>query len=49
MTAELTQEVSDRLTSDKYGWLTTVANVNGVDLEKALDKYTKRGVEGVKQ
>jgi PPOX class probable F420-dependent enzyme len=25
MTAELTQEVSDRLTSDKYGWLTTVA------------------------
>jgi len=25
MTVELTQEVSDRLTSDKYGWLTTVA------------------------
>ena len=25
MTTELTQEVSDRLSSDKYGWLTTVA------------------------
>jgi PPOX class probable F420-dependent enzyme len=25
MTVELTQEVSDRLSSDKYGWLTTVA------------------------
>ena len=25
MTADLTQEVTDRLTSDHYGWLTTVA------------------------
>jgi PPOX class probable F420-dependent enzyme len=25
MTVELTQEVSDRLSSDSYGWLTTVA------------------------
>ena len=25
MTVEFTQEVSDRLLSDKYGWLTTVA------------------------
>jgi PPOX class probable F420-dependent enzyme len=25
MSVELTQEVSDRLTSDQYGWLTTVA------------------------
>jgi PPOX class probable F420-dependent enzyme len=25
MTVELTQEVSDRLSNDKYGWLTTVA------------------------
>jgi PPOX class probable F420-dependent enzyme len=25
MTVELTQEVSDRLSSDRYGWLTTVA------------------------
>jgi PPOX class probable F420-dependent enzyme len=25
MTVELTQDVSDRLTSDNYGWLTTVA------------------------
>ncbi len=25
MTVELTQEISSRLTSDHYGWLTTVA------------------------
>ena len=25
MTAELTQEISSRLTLDQYGWLTTVA------------------------
>src|SRR6478672_11131018 len=25
MTAELTQEISSRLTADEYGWLTTVA------------------------
>ncbi len=25
MTVEFTQEVSDRLSSDKYGWMTTVA------------------------
>ncbi|MBL8746205.1 MAG: nucleotide pyrophosphohydrolase [Phycisphaerae bacterium] len=34
--------------ADVLAWLTTLANVNGVDLEKALEKYTKRGVEGVK-
>jgi NTP pyrophosphatase (non-canonical NTP hydrolase) len=34
--------------ADVLAWLTTLANVNNVDLEKALEKYTKRGVEGVK-
>ncbi len=34
--------------ADVLAWLTTLANVNGVDLETALEKYTKRGVEGVK-
>lgn len=34
--------------ADVLAWLTTLANVNGVDLEKALEKYTKHGVEGVK-
>lgn len=34
--------------ADVLAWLTTLANVNGVDLERALEKYTKRGVEGVK-
>jgi NTP pyrophosphatase (non-canonical NTP hydrolase) len=34
--------------ADVIAWLTTLANVNGVDLERALEKYTKQGVEGVK-
>lgn len=35
--------------ADVIAWLTTLANVNGVDLEKALRKYTDQGrVEGVK-
>ncbi len=34
--------------ADVIAWLTTLANVSGVDLEKALQKYTLGGVEGVK-
>lgn len=35
--------------ADVLAWLTTLANINGVDLEQALAKYTKAGgVEGVK-
>lgn len=35
--------------ADVIAWLTTLANVNGVDLTRALTKYTKPGrVEGVK-
>lgn len=34
--------------ADVIAWLCTLANVNGVDLEKALEKYTEKGVEGVK-
>jgi NTP pyrophosphatase (non-canonical NTP hydrolase) len=34
--------------ADVIAWLTTLANINGVDLEKALAKYTQGGVEGVK-
>lgn len=34
--------------ADVLAWLTTLANINGVDLETALRKYTKKGVEGVK-
>lgn len=35
--------------ADVIAWLTTLANVNGVDLERALSKYTDEGrVEGVK-
>jgi NTP pyrophosphatase (non-canonical NTP hydrolase) len=34
--------------ADVLAWLCTLANVNKVDLEKALEKYTKKGVEGFK-
>lgn len=35
--------------ADVIAWLTTLANVNGVDFERALRKYTDEGrVEGVK-
>jgi NTP pyrophosphatase (non-canonical NTP hydrolase) len=41
--ANLEEEFADAL-----AWLATLANINGVDLEKALRKYTHGGVEGVK-
>ncbi|CAG0974440.1 dCTP diphosphatase [Phycisphaerales bacterium] len=42
--ANLSEEFADVL-----AWLATLANVNGVDLELALEKYTNPGrVEGVK-
>lgn len=34
--------------ADVLAWLCTLANINGVDLEHALRKYTQPGVEGVK-
>lgn len=35
--------------ADVIAWLTTLANINGVDLERALRKYTEEGwVGGVK-
>ncbi len=34
--------------ADVLAWLCTLANITGVDLEKALEKYTVKGVEGVK-
>lgn len=34
--------------ADVLAWLTTLANINGVDLEEALKKYTEKSVEGVK-
>lgn len=34
--------------ADVIAWLCTLANINNVDLEKALEKYTVKGVEGVK-
>ncbi len=34
--------------ADVFAWLCTLANINGVDLEKALEKYTHKGVNGFK-
>ncbi len=36
--------------ADVLAWLATLANIHEVDLERALEKYTKEGkVEGVKE
>ena len=34
--------------ADVLAWLCTLANINGVDLSKAVEKYTVRGVNGFK-
>lgn len=34
--------------ADVIAWLCTLANISGVNLEKALEKYTVKGVDGVK-
>ena len=34
--------------ADVFAWLCTLANINNIDLETALRKYTEPGVEGVK-
>ncbi|NLK41695.1 MAG: nucleotide pyrophosphohydrolase [Planctomycetes bacterium] len=34
--------------ADVFAWLCTLANINDVDLEKALEKYTSNRIEGFK-
>ena len=34
--------------ADVFAWLCTLANISGVDLEEAVEKYTKNDVEGFK-
>ena len=34
--------------ADVLAWLCTLANINEVDLEKAIEKYTIKGVDGFK-
>ncbi|HOD82202.1 MAG: MazG nucleotide pyrophosphohydrolase domain protein [Planctomycetes bacterium ADurb.Bin126] len=34
--------------ADVLAWLCTLANINDVDLSRAIEKYTVRGVEGHK-
>ena len=34
--------------ADVLAWLNTLANINGVDLTAAIEKYTIKGVEGTK-
>ena len=34
--------------ADVIAWLTTIANINGIDLEHALKKYTEDRIQGEK-
>jgi NTP pyrophosphatase (non-canonical NTP hydrolase) len=34
--------------ADVFAWLCTLANINNIDLAKAIEKYTVRGVDGFK-
>ncbi len=34
--------------ADVLAWMCTLANINDVDLEKAIEKYTVKGVDGFK-
>ncbi|MCF7956228.1 MAG: nucleotide pyrophosphohydrolase [Phycisphaerae bacterium] len=34
--------------ADVFAWLCTLANINGVNLEKACDKYIKGNITGYK-
>ncbi len=34
--------------ADVFAWLCTLANINDVDMAKAIEKYTVKGVEGTK-
>lgn len=34
--------------ADVFAWLCTLANINDIDLEKALEKYTKKEINGFK-
>jgi len=34
--------------ADVLAWMCTLANINGVDLARAVEKYTAGGVEGFK-
>ena len=34
--------------ADVLAWLCTLANINDIDLERAIEKYTIKGVEGFK-
>ncbi|MCY2924953.1 MAG: nucleotide pyrophosphohydrolase [Planctomycetota bacterium] len=42
------QENREEEFADVLAWLCTLANINGVDLAKAIEKYTVKGVEGYK-
>lgn len=34
--------------ADVFAWLCTLANISDVDLEKAIEKYTRGSIEGFK-
>ncbi len=50
-TALVTQEDRQNMEeefADVFAWLCTLANITGVDLEKAIEKYTSGRLEGFK-
>ena len=42
------QENKEEEFADVFAWLCTLANISNVDLDKAIEKYTVKGVEGYK-
>lgn len=46
--SENDQENKEEEFADVFAWLCTLANISNVDLEKAIEKYTVKGVEGYK-
>jgi len=46
--AEKGQQNKEEEFADVFAWLCTLANISGVDMEKACEKYTCGGVDGFK-
>jgi NTP pyrophosphatase (non-canonical NTP hydrolase) len=42
------QESKEDEFADVFAWLCTLANINDIDIEKAIEKYTDNRLEGFK-
>lgn len=47
LAAENEQDKAEEF-ADVFAWLCTLANINGIDLEKACEKYTANDIQGFK-